>query len=132
MKTTQPVSIWDNGQNLEAKILNAYAINVTLGTSATFYYALFTENEDGTQGIQVAQGNLSMTGEAYAQWEVDSYAWDWVAAQLNLTITGDYVPPVPITTTTTTTEVPVEPTTTTTTTETPVEPTTTTTTTTII
>jgi hypothetical protein len=42
----------------------------------------------------VAQGNLSMTGEAYAQWEVDSYAWDWVAAQLNLTITGDYVPPV--------------------------------------
>jgi hypothetical protein len=36
-----------------------------------------------------------MTGEAYAQWEVDSYAWDWVAEQLNLTITGDYVPPVP-------------------------------------
>lgn len=131
MKTIQSVSIWDNGQNLEAKILNAYAINVTLGTSATFYYALFTENEDGTQGIQVAQGNLNMTGEAYAQWEVDSYAWDWVAAQLNLTITGDYVPPVPITTTTTT-EAPIEPTTTTTTTEAPVEPTTTTTTTTII
>ena len=128
MKTIQPVSIWDNGQNLEAKILNAYAINVTLGTSATFYYALFTETEDGNVGIQVAQGNLNMTGEAYAQWEVDSYAWDWVAAELNLTITGDYVPPVPITTTTTTTEAPVEPTTTTTTTETPVETTTTTTT----
>jgi hypothetical protein len=29
---------------------------------------------------------------------VDSYAWDWIAAtdQLNLTITGDYVPPVPV------------------------------------
>jgi len=36
-----------------------------------------------------------MDGEAYTQWEVDSYAWDWVAAQLNLTITGDYVPPLP-------------------------------------
>jgi hypothetical protein len=36
-----------------------------------------------------------MTGEAYVQWEVDSYAWDWVASELNLTITGDYVPPVP-------------------------------------
>jgi hypothetical protein len=36
-----------------------------------------------------------MTGEAYAQWEVDSYAWDWVAAELKLTIIGDYVPPVP-------------------------------------
>jgi hypothetical protein len=95
MKTIQPVSIWDNGQNLEAKILNAYAINVTLGLSATFYYSLITEQEDGNAGVQVAQGNLTMTGEAYTQWTVDSYAWDWVAAQLNLTITGDYVPPVP-------------------------------------
>lgn len=95
MKKIQPVSIWDNGQVLEAKILNAYAVIVTLGTSATFYYALFAENADGSQGSQVAQGNLYMTGEAYTQWTVDSYAWDWVAAELNLTITGDYVPPVP-------------------------------------
>lgn len=94
MKTISPVSIWDNGQVLEAKILNAYAANVTLGTSATFAYLMFTENE-GALGTLVAQGNLVMTGEAYTQWEVDSYAWDWVAAQLNLTITGDFVPPVP-------------------------------------
>jgi hypothetical protein len=94
MKTIQPVSIWDNGQTLEAKILNAYAVNVTLGTSATFYYSLMTELEDGNIGVQVAQGNLTMTGEAYAQWTVDSYAWDWVASQLNLTIIGDYVAPV--------------------------------------
>ena len=94
MKTIQPVSIWDNGQNLEAKILNTYAVNVTLGTNALFYYTLSTEN-DGNLGVQVAQGNLLMTNEAYAQWQVDSYAWDWVASQLNLTITGDYVPPVP-------------------------------------
>ena len=94
MKTIESVSIWDNGQVLEAKILNTYAVNVTLGTSATFYYQLFAENENLSQGPQLAQGNLSMTGEAYTQWEVDSYAWDWVAAQLNLTITGDYVPPV--------------------------------------
>jgi len=46
-------------------------------------------------GTQLAQGNLTMTGEAYTQWEMDDYAWDWVAQQLNLTITGDYVPPVP-------------------------------------
>jgi hypothetical protein len=96
MKTISPVLIWDNGQNLEAKILNTYAVNVTLGTSATFFYTLQTLNEDDTLGVQVAQGNLSMTGEAYTDWEVDSYAWDWVAATLNLTITGDYVPPVPV------------------------------------
>jgi len=95
MKTIEPVSIWDNGQVKEAKILNAYAVNVTLGTSATFYYSLSAENDDQTIGSQVAQGNLSMSGDAYAQWEVDAYAWDWVAQQLNLTITGEYVPPVP-------------------------------------
>lgn len=95
MKTISPVSIWDNGQNFEAKILNAYAVNVTLGSSATFYYTLQSENEDGTQGIELRSGNLLMTGESYAQWEVDSYAWDWVADQLKLTITGDYIPPVP-------------------------------------
>ena len=95
MKTIQPVSIWDNGSVKEAKILNAYAVNVTLGTSATFYYSLSAENEDQTIGSQVAQGNLSMTGEAYKQWQADNYAWDWVAEQLNLTITGEYVPPVP-------------------------------------
>jgi len=95
MKTIEPVSIWDNGQVIEAKVLNTYAINVTLGTSAVFYYQLFAENVDLTLGMQVAQGNLTMTGDAYTQWEVDSYAWDWVAGELNLTITGDYVPPVP-------------------------------------
>jgi hypothetical protein len=95
MKLINAVSIWDNGQVLEAKILNAYAVNVTLGTSATFYYQLFSENVDLSFGQQLAQGNLRMTGEAYAQWEVDAYAWDWVASELNLTITGDYVPPVP-------------------------------------
>jgi hypothetical protein len=95
MKTIEPVSIWDNGQVKEAKILNAYAVNVTLGTSATFYYSLSAENADQTIGSQVAQGNLSMVGEAYEQWQADNYAWDWVAQQLNLTITGEYVPPVP-------------------------------------
>ena len=95
MKTIEPVLIWDNGSVKEAKILNAYAVNVTLGNSATFYYSLSAENDDQTLGAQVAQGNLTMTGEAYEQWTVDSYAWDWVAQQLNLTITGDYIPPVP-------------------------------------
>lgn len=96
MKTIQPVSIWDNGQTVEAKVLNAYAVNVTLGTSATFYYALLAENADETLGTVLAQGNLTMSGEAYQQWTTDNVAWDWIAAQLNLTITGDYVPPVPV------------------------------------
>ena len=115
MKTISPVSIWDNGTVLEAKILNAYCINDNLSTSGTFYYQLLSENVDLTVGQQLTQGNLTMTGDAYQAWQTNEYAYDWVAAQLNLTITGDYIPPVP-TTTSTTTAVP-ETTTTTTTTE---------------
>lgn len=90
MKTIDPVSIWDNGKNVQALFLTSYAVNVTLGISADFYYSLLDENH-----IRVASGNLSMTGDAYEQWTVDSYAWDWIAEQLNLTITGDYVAPEP-------------------------------------
>lgn len=94
-KTIAPVNVWVNGQNKEAKILDSYAVNVTLNTSATFYWSIYVENTDGSQGEQVAQGNLVMAGADYQAWDQDSYAWDWIAAQLNLTITGDYVPPVP-------------------------------------
>jgi len=102
MKTIQPVSIWENGQIVNAQILNSYVVNDNLSTSANFFYALFAENQDGTQGQQVTQGNLTMTGQAYLDYETNNYAWDWVASSLNLTITGNYVPPVPTTTTTTT------------------------------
>ncbi len=113
MKTINVVPVWDNGTVQQATILNSYAVNVTLNTSATFWYGLFATTVDGNQGAQLAAGNLSMTGEAYVQWTTDNYAWDFIAEQLNLTITGEYVPPVPTTTTSTTTE---EPSTTTTTT----------------
>jgi len=95
MKTIEAVSIWDNGIVQQATILNSYAVNVTLNTSANFWYGLFSTTEEGNVGAQLAQGNLTMTGEAYADWSQDSYAWDWIAGQLNLTITGEYIPPVP-------------------------------------
>lgn len=90
MKQIQPIQSWINGQSVSATILNAYAINVSLGVSASFYYSLLDEN----MGM-VAQGNLTMTGEAYQEWTTDNVAWSWIAEQLNLTIVGDYVPPVP-------------------------------------
>jgi hypothetical protein len=109
MKTITPISIWDNGTVQEATVLNTYAVNVTLNSSATFWWGLFS-TVDGNIANQLSQGNLNMSGEAYAEWTIDEYAWDWVAEQLNLTITGDYVPPTTSTTTT------LEPTTTTSTT----------------
>ena len=93
MKTITPISIWDNGTVQEASVLNTYAVNVQLDNSATFWWGLFS-TVDGQIANQLSQGNLSMSGEAYTEWTIDSYAWDYIAEQLNLTITGDYVPPV--------------------------------------
>jgi hypothetical protein len=90
MKQITSISIWDSGQNKQANILNAFATNVTLGVSATFYYTISNEQE------QLAQGNLTMSGEDYQEWDADVFAWNWIAEQLNLTIIGDYVPPVVI------------------------------------
>ena len=94
MKKIENVSIWDNGIVQQASVLNATANNVTLNTSATFCYNLYSQLDGNALG-QLVQGYLTMTGDAYTQWETDNYAWDWVASQLNLVITGDYVPPVP-------------------------------------
>ena len=91
MKEIQSVQMWNNGQAVEATILNAYAVNVTLGTAATFWWGLLDDSK-----VVLTQGNLNMTGEEYAKWgENDSYAWEFIATSLNLTIIGDYVPPVP-------------------------------------
>ena len=90
MKEIQPIQMWQSGQFVEAIYLNTWASNVTLGTSAVFCYNIL----DAAQQ-RVAEGNLTMTGEAYTQWTTDNIAWDWIAEQLNLTIIGDYVPPVP-------------------------------------
>jgi len=133
MKTIQPVSIWDNGVDQNATVFNTYASDVNLNNYATFNYYLFSETSDGNLGVCLRQGVLNMTGEAYAQWQTDDYAWEWTAGQLNLVITGEYVkpvPPEPTTTTTSTTEVPEPTTTSSTTTGVPVSTTTTTTTTT--
>jgi hypothetical protein len=75
-----------------ATILNAYCINDNLSTSATFYYALLSETQS-----QLQQGNLTMTGQDYALWVTNDYAYEWVAEQIDVTIIGDYVPtPEPI------------------------------------
>jgi hypothetical protein len=89
MKEIQPIQMWQNGVFVEAIYLNAWAVNVTLNTSAVFCYNLLDASQQ-----RLVDGNLTMTGEAYQQWTVDSEAWSWIAAQLNLTIIGDYVPPV--------------------------------------
>lgn len=87
MKQIQPLAIWGQGSTKDATILNAYVVNLQLNQSATFYYQLLSEASE-----TLAQGNLTMGGENYQDWEQDEFAWGWVASQLNVTIIGDFVP----------------------------------------
>lgn len=101
----QPINIWSNGQTKAAKYMTLLCGTDNLKDSAMFYYALFTEttNQEGEpiQGEKVADGNLTMTGTSYDQWETNEYAWNWAATQLGVTLLPDAT-----TTTTTTTKKP--------------------------
>lgn len=94
MKTIEPVQVWYNGEEVQATVLNAIAMDITLNISANFNYYLFKVNENGYL-TQVNMGTIRMDGQDYQNWTQDSYAWDWVANKLNLTITGEYIPPSP-------------------------------------
>jgi hypothetical protein len=85
MKEIQPVSIWYNGIMVMATIFNMNSINDNLTSSATFYWQLLTADK-----IQVADGNLTMTGFDYEAYSTspdsNSYAYQWGTTQLNLTL----------------------------------------------
>jgi len=85
MKQIQPISIWYNGTLLPATIFNLQSINDNLIDSATFYYQLYSSTN-----IQLAQGNLTMTGEDYTTYSSspssNDYAYTWGATQLNITL----------------------------------------------
>jgi hypothetical protein len=89
MKQIETIQIWDNGQTKEAIKLNAYAVNVNLGTSAVFYYSLLSETNE-----TLAQGNILMDGDDYQAWDNDDIAWSFIAGKLNISVVGDYVDPV--------------------------------------
>jgi len=85
MKQIQPVSIWYNGQMVQATLFNMASISDNLSTESTFYYALFVN-----ANFQVADGNLTMSGADYIAYSSSTnsneYAYQWGATQLNLTL----------------------------------------------
>jgi len=86
MKAIQPVSIWVNGVNSQATQLSLTIINDNLSTSATLYYQLLAED-----GIQLAQGNLTIDGEEYQTWgeseNINDETYRIVANRLSLIFT---------------------------------------------
>jgi hypothetical protein len=85
MKQIQAISIWYNGQIVQATIFNMTSISDNLIDSATFYWQLF----DATN-TQLSQGNLTMGSADYTTYssspDSNSYAYQWGATQLNLTL----------------------------------------------
>ena len=84
----QPVSTWNNGNTIE---LNAFRMNIVsdnLKDSCTFYWQIGNQialQPEGVQNTWVQDGNLTMTGTGYANWNgSNTYAFDWALAQLNL------------------------------------------------
>jgi hypothetical protein len=92
MKQIEPITAWKNGEQLEANFLNAYIINDNLESSCSFYYSLNTGGE-GTEamplviGQAVAEGNITMNGQDYIDWDnSNEAAYVYIADKLNLTL----------------------------------------------
>lgn len=92
MKSIQPVQVWKNGEEKQANAFNLILINDDLATSATFYYQLFASSTDAEGNVsseQLADGNVSMSGEDYQNWDdSNDSAYSYCAGKLNLTIVG--------------------------------------------
>lgn len=91
MKSIQPVSVWFNGEEKSANILNASIIADDMATSATFYYQLMesSQDEEGNNviGQGLASGNVSMNSEEYDAWDnSNDAAYQFIADKLNLVI----------------------------------------------
>jgi len=90
MKTIQPVNVWQNGQVKSASKFDLNIVYDNLESSATFYYQLLeviTDAEGNESTNQVAQGNLTMDGQEYQNWDdSNDSAYIWGATQLSLTI----------------------------------------------
>jgi hypothetical protein len=92
MKQIEPVTAWKNGEQLEANLLNAIIINDNLATACSFYYSLNTSG-DGTEamplviGQTLAEGNITMSGQDYLDWDnSNEAAYSYIAEKLNLTL----------------------------------------------
>lgn len=90
MKPIEPITIWKNGESQEANLLNAYIINDNLESSCTFYYQLwlcYSGEHSDTIGQSLAEGNVSMTGQDYLDWDnSNDAAYTYIAEKLNLVI----------------------------------------------
>jgi len=90
MKSITPVSIWSGGQTKNANNLDLAIVHDNLESAATFYWQLLnvTVDADGnTSSESLVQGNLTIDGQEYQDWDdSNDAAYTWAAGKLNLQI----------------------------------------------
>ena len=95
-KQIQPINVWVNGESKSAEYFQVTCINDNYENSATNCWRLFTMNVDAegveSQGEQVAQGNLTISGQDYINWgdqpamAINAWIYQWSADKLNLVL----------------------------------------------
>ena len=106
MKQIEPISSWQNGEEKQATIFILTSSYDNLSTNANFQYQLNEvilnpppETPISPLYNTLVNGGLNISGQDYLDWDAatdaNEWAYNWAAAQLNLTIIGDYVPPMP-------------------------------------
>ena len=95
MKTITPQPIWVDGISKLASVIFSQVNSDNMKDTATFYFQLYEEVDVNIAPL--VNGTISMTGSDYTTYnsstDANAYAWEWIATTLNVTITGEYVPP---------------------------------------
>jgi hypothetical protein len=93
MQHIQPVTLWFQGTTKTANIYDLSIVNDDLSTRASLYYRLGAETvpaEGEPSIIWLQDGNLTITGQDYQDWDADPSANEWIynwsANQLNITL----------------------------------------------
>jgi hypothetical protein len=95
MKTITPQPIWIDGISKLASVIYSQVNTDNLKDTATFYFQLYEQVDVNI--IPLVNGTITMSGNDYITYnssiDANDYAWQWIANTLNVTITGDYIPP---------------------------------------
>ena len=95
MKTITPQSIWVDGISKSATVIFSQVNSDNMKDTATFYFQLYEQVDVNI--VPLVSGTINMTGIDYTTYnsssDANAYAWEWIATELNVTITGEYIPP---------------------------------------
>jgi hypothetical protein len=85
----QPVSTWQNGQEVFATQFTMVSSYDNLIDQANFSYCLSQVLEDGTL-YPLVNSQLPISGQNYIDWDnapnINQWAYEWAAGQLNLVL----------------------------------------------